>query len=232
MRIIILFILICSLFSCNPSGHDPHTTAPSTENPNNDTLHIIKEFKGLAVYGNDEKKFISCDNLEIYHLLENYDSLNAIFNNLLPNAYEGESIVIQFEAEVKPSPDSKYSDLLAIKKIIKAEQKNFTNTCIPFDYWCKGNEPFWQIQISEKENLIDFYDPMQQKTTHFSYNKANVKDGITEYISKDNSLKNNIIVRIKNESCSDGMSEKKYNFSAEVVLNDERYNGCALKYGE
>jgi uncharacterized membrane protein len=232
MKIIYFFLICLMMFSCNIK-QDTSSKAGSTNIlGQNDTLHIIKEFSGLLINHSPEKQFISCDNIEMIHLLEKNDQTDTILKSILPNALDGESIFLQMQAEIKPSSDKKYADILSIKKFIKAAQKSYLNTCIPYDFWCKGNEPFWQLQISEKENLIDFYDPMQQKTTHFPYSKQEIKDGILQYNSKDEKLKNNILIKIKKERCSDGMSEKQYDYSVEVVLNGSNYKGCALKYGE
>jgi uncharacterized membrane protein len=220
------------LISCNPKENDHSDSNKSVVIIKNDTLHIIKEFTGLLTKGKEEKTFIDCQHPELIHLVENNDSLDSFIKKILPNAYDGESIFLKMEAGIKPSSNNKYADLLTIKKILKAEQKNYTNTCIPYDFWCKGNEPFWQLQISEKENLIDFYDPMQQQTTHFIYQKPEIKNGTTQYVSKDGNSQNNIIVKIKNEKCSDGMSEKEYSYSAEVTLNGKKLNGCAVKHAE
>ncbi|MGZ4048193.1 MAG: hypothetical protein ACXVNN_02455, partial [Bacteroidia bacterium] len=91
---------------------------------------------------------------------------------------------------------------------------------------CFGTEPFWQIQISEKENLIDFYDPMEQKTTHFIYSKPEIKDGITTYTSSDK--KDRISIAIKKEKCN-GAIDPQYDYSVLVTLNDKKYNGCASR---
>jgi uncharacterized membrane protein len=231
----IIISLACSvifLFSCNPQAENPSKTNSSSAISANDTFHLIKELKGLLIHAKDEKRFVPCDTPDLLYIVENNDQTNIILDSILPKAYEGEAIFLQIEAEIKPSADKKYTALLSIKKFLKAEQKNPANTCIPFDFWCKGNEPFWQLQISEKENLIDFYDPMQQRTTHFAYSKQEITDDVITYSSKDENVKNNIFIRIKNEKCFDGMSEKKYNYSVEVVLNNKKYKGCALKYGD
>ena len=113
---------------------------------------------------------------------------------------------------------------------MKTEFKNYQNDCISFEYWCIGNEPFWQLQISEKENLIDFYDPMEQKTIHFNYIKSENKNESLNYSVKNES--NTIGIKIKKEKCSDGISEKKYNYSVTVILNHKTYKGCAVAFGE
>jgi uncharacterized membrane protein len=37
---------------------------------------------------------------------------------------------------------------------------------------------------------------------------------------------------IKKEKCSDGMSDRSYNFSAEIAINGETLKGCAIKKGD
>jgi uncharacterized membrane protein len=230
MKISIYFFLTSLLLiSCN---HSENKTSGSNTPviAKNDTTVFVKDFSGLLLHNKKLMKFISCDHPELVHLIKNNDQIDSLYKKILPNAYDGESLFLQAQMETSPSDNNTYSDLLTVKKVIKAEQKNPVNTCIPFNFWCKGNEPFWQTEISEKENLIDFYNPMEQRTTHFIYYQPETKNGIIEYVSKGE--KNEIKISIKNEKCSDGMSEKTYNYSVEVILNGKKYKGCAMKCGE
>lgn len=182
-----------------------------------------------GIYFDDgTKKFINCEQPELVYMLDNNRQLDSAMKKILPNAYAGEGIFVQMMAEVNGSPDDRvYAGLLKVKELIKAVQKNSRNTCIPYDYWCTGTEPFWQLQISQKENLIDFYDPMQQKTTHFSYSSPELNGDIAKYISSDK--ENKISVTIKKEKCN-GATDNQYDYSAEVVLNGKKYAGCASSY--
>lgn len=101
-----------------------------------------------------------------------------------------------------------------------------------YEYTCIGTEPFYQIKISEKENLIDFYNPMGQDTIHFPFSKIEMEDGSITFISEDEKANNKIRIKIKDEECSDGMSEKHYHHSTEIILNTKTYKGCAIKFGE
>jgi uncharacterized membrane protein len=103
---------------------------------------------------------------------------------------------------------------------------------IVYDFKCKGNEPFWQVEINAEKNSIDFINPMEQKTTHFNYSEPTINNKIIVFNATTADSKNKISITIINESCTDGMSEKKYNYKAAVVLNDKKYNGCAMKEGE
>ena len=145
-----------------------------------------------------------------------------MYNLILPNAYTDEAIYIEMNASLDPND----ANAILFTDNIKAEQKNYKNTCIESDYWCTGTEPFWIIQISKAEDLIDFYNPMEQKTTHFVYAIPEIKNGITTYSSTDG--ENKIKVIIKKEKCN-GAIDKQYDYSAQVQLNDKKYSGCAIK---
>ena len=62
-----------------------------------------------------------------------------------------------------PDPE-KYYKILVIKEVIAVEGKNFRNTCIPYDFWCLGNEPNWSLQISKEENIFELYLPSEGKS--------------------------------------------------------------------
>jgi putative lipoprotein len=71
---------------------------------------------------------------------------------------------------------------------------------------------------------------MEQQRIHFNYKKSENINNTVRYTSVEG--KNTIEIQIKKEQCSDGMSEKKYNYSVKVKLNENNYSGCAVKYGE
>lgn len=223
---ILFFFLVTGLVSCNSDGSRVTINPPTGMQ---DTLHIIKEFKGLYSDDGTNKTFISCDDPGRVHLIENKThQIDTLYKSILPNAYPGEAVYMELRAEITPSPDPDFSDLLIAKEFLKAEQKNQKNSCIPSDYWCLGTEPFWSIQISEKENLIDFYNPMEQRTTHFKYSKPEINNGITTYSSGDEKSKSGIRIVIKKESC-DGAIDQVYEYSALVELNGRAFSGCAIK---
>jgi uncharacterized membrane protein len=231
MKISSKLLFIVFIYSCNNGGNNS-VRINSEPDSLNDTLHIIKEFSGLLINGKKEKTFISCEDPSKIHLLENNDQTDTLLKSILPDAYEGQSVFLKMMAEIKPASDHKYSDILEVRQYIKAEQKNQTNTCIPYDFWGKGNEPFWQLQISQNENLIDFYKPMENKTIHFLYTPPVIKNDIITYLANDENSKNSISIILKKEKCSDGMSEIEYNYSAEIILNGNKFKGCAVKFGE
>lgn len=220
-KAIALFYVTIFLSACNVS------TSPENKNSIKlDSIKIgrenkptIKQFQGL--YRAHQSNFLDCGSGQLM-ALKNTAEIDSIYNLLLPNAYSDEAIYIEMNASIDPNDSGSiiYSDNL------KAEQKNYKNTCIQSDYWCTGTEPFWVLQISKNEDLIDFYNPMEQKTTHFVYAKPEIKNGVTTYNSTDGENKINIV--IKKEKCN-GAIDKQYDFSVQVQLNDKKYSGCGLQ---
>lgn len=189
-----------------------------------DTTPVVKEFKGL--YRPHYSTFINCEDGKTY-VLKNNDLLDSLYKEVLPNAYTDEAVYVKMNASIDPNQ----SDIINFDpgSQTSMEQKNHKNTCIPYEYWCTGIEPFWIIQISKAEDLIDFYEPMEQRTTHFMYAVPVIKDETTIYSSSDG--ENKIIVTIKKEKCN-GAIDKQYDYSASVQLNGNKYNGCAIKFAE
>lgn len=218
----LLFISIILLSACSTSENEDKsesrkesTAIQEQTTPKNETIKISGIYR--------EHDFYTCNEPHSkYVFLDKTKNFDSVYTAFFPFTNEmGANATI--EALIN-------NDTLTALKLIQLEPKNLNNCCIPYDFWCKGNEPFWQIQISEKENLIDFYDPMNQHYFSFAYSKPEYKDGTIQYKATKN--KNSLVVSLKKENCSDGMSEKKYTHSVKVKLNNNEYSGCGIKYGE
>lgn len=220
-KTILFFTVILFLSACNVS-----TTPENNGVVQLDSIKIGREtkmeaqqFKGL--YRSHQSNFIDCISGQLF-VLKNTSVVDSLYNLILPNAYTDEAIYVEMNA----TTDINDSGALTYTDGIKAEQKNYKNNCITSDYWCTGFEPFWVIQISKNEDLIDFYNPMEQKTTHFVYAAPEIKNGVTIYSSTDG--ENKITISIKEEKCN-GAIDKQYDFSAKVQLNNKKYTGCGLQ---
>ena len=226
-NIIAVFISALLLLGCSQN----HSTKVNSDNASDSIISTgngVSETVELSgLYANHH--FTTCDDSRSIVVNGDVKKLDSIYSILLPDAYSGQSIFVKIKGSVSTTEGNQS---LSVSEILSAEQKNAFNTCISYDYWCMGNEPFWQIQISEKENLIDFYDPMLPKFYHFNFSKAEINGSKTIYTVEDKGSNNKLKITITKEKCSDGMSERNYNFKSEAVLNGTTYNGCAVVFGE
>jgi len=228
-KIFIPFCIAFLLFSCTPNSTPKETFSNQDSGANNLTLvRKVKEYKGVYLPG----QFKNAENSELYAFSEmDRKLLDSAYNRILANPYPNQTVFMNFKGIVDSFPTNSGFKVSAIT-LLSMEMKSAFNPCIPYDYWCIGTEPFWQVQISEKENLIDFYDPMIPKFYHFIFTKAEKNTGTTIFSAEDKANTNKIKITITNEKCSDGMSERNYQYKSEVVLNGKTYNGCAMAFGD
>lgn len=223
-RFILLLFPTVFLFSCiqnNPSGTQ---TADSADTVKSNENKISQEMELEGLYA--DHHLINCADNERIVLSGDIKKIDSVYKSLLPDAYSGQTIYVKLKG-LLTSEEGKNKEL-SVREVLRAEQKNDRNTCIPYDYWCRGTEPFWVAEISEEENLIDFFDPMASKYTHFTFSKPEMKSNATIYTAEDKSANSKIRISITKEKCSDGMSEREYQYKSEVVLNGTIYKGCAV----
>lgn len=228
-KTIVPFCFIFLFLSCSPVTNN-NESAKTVDSAAVDVHPVkeIKEYKGVYHPG----QFKNAEDSELYTF---YDSdqkkIDSLYHNILPNPYPNQTVFMHFKGKADSFPTNT-GFRTSITELISMELKNAFNGGIAYDYWCMGNEPFWQIQISEKENLIDFYDPMIPKFYHFIFSKAETKGKQKVYTAEDKGGNNKIKITIINEICSDGMSERIYKNKSEVVLNGNAYKGCAVAYDD
>ncbi|MES2140711.1 MAG: hypothetical protein V4511_13465 [Bacteroidota bacterium] len=224
---IVPFCFIFLFLSCS---HDPSnnesTKAADSIGVDVHQVKKMKEYKGVYHPG----QFKNAEDSELYTFSDSVQKkLDSLYSHLLPAPYPNQTVFMHFKGVADSFPTN--TDFrTSITELIVMELKNAFSAGIAYDYWCMGNEPFWQVQISENENLIDFYDPMIPKFYHFVFSKAEIKGNQKVYTAEGSG--NKIKITIVNEICSDGMSERIYKNRSEVVLNGKTYKGCAVAYGD
>ncbi|MGM3306628.1 COG3650 family protein [Anabaena sp. WFMT] len=97
------------------------------------------------------------------------------------------------------------------------------------EFIASGTEPFWSVTVG-KSGIIYASPEMKQQT--FPYTKPLKAEGrptdvVRVYRFRDR--ENNILILKKVSSCSDGMSDINYPYSAVFILGNKVLEGCAVK---
>ncbi|MEO8209888.1 MAG: hypothetical protein ABI840_04975 [bacterium] len=194
-----------------------------------------KIYEGLYIYNLSTNSFMDCNNPDsLYFVSDGTKKLAEMYKKTLTNPNVYGSVVAKLKGKITQTSDEiqkeKYPKTFRVTEIISMEKKNFRNTCVPYDFWGLGNEPGWSLQISEKENLIEFYLPLEQKTYYFFYSEPKEENGKIIYTSHNQIQRYIINVIIKKENCSDTMSDNIYDYSVEVELSGgKKFKGCGIK---
>ncbi|HVM22265.1 MAG TPA: hypothetical protein VM308_03040 [Sphingomicrobium sp.] len=88
----------------------------------------------------------------------------------------------------------------------------------PAPYRALGTEPFWNVLIDEHH--ITFIEPDRQPITQPTPTPIN---GVAGPIYQTPRIHVNIV---KNQQCSDGMSDRVYPDRVQVTVDGRRFNGC------
>lgn len=240
MKYYLALILATILFACNsPQGqkkvqsHDSVKPKQSTSESNDDTRVV---FKGLYTFGNEVNTFRDCVTNKKYWVNDSLGLMKIPYQNALQSfSYPYESAYAEVKGYLSGKSDlgyaSEHENVLVVTEVVKMEAKNFRTECYNYEFIAIGNEPFWSVDIIPNEELIVLKDVGKDKVYRFPYKPAN-RNGKLMLYQTSNDLNDTLTITIREESCSDGMSDNAYSYFAEVNINGKLLKGCAIKKGD
>ena len=233
-----MFITALLLQACTSSEKKVPSSDTGSANLSTDT-QISKTpitFKGLYTFGNEVNTFQECASQKVYWVNDSLVNMRKPYEESVKFlSYPYESVYAEVKGYLSGKSSegyaSEYENVLVITEIIKIEQKNFRTECYNYEFIAMGNEPFWSLDIIPSEKRIVLKDVAEEKVLEFFYSPANVSGDTYQYTAM-NPKNEKLEVLIRKEKCSDGMSDRQYNYSAEIRLNGKILKGCAIKKGE
>ncbi len=196
------------------------------------------EMSGLYIFDGKNSSFQDCANPDARYLVvdETAGQLGQHYRRLLKFPYPNQPIVVVLKGFVAPYysslalPDGK-EGFLVVSEVMKAEAKNFKNTCIPYDFWALGTEPFWGVQVSEVEGVIEYRGMDDERTKFFAYQPPVAEKKTLIYTGINQESGDNIRIAVDSLPCGDGMSERTYKLTVKLTINGKEVNGCGIPYG-
>ncbi|TAK47771.1 MAG: hypothetical protein EPO28_01685 [Saprospiraceae bacterium] len=198
--------------------------------------HPPAPFSGLYIFNEKTSTYLDCAAPgERYLAIDETGAINRNFKRMLRYPYPGQAIY----AEVKgfktdffgamTLPDN-YTAFIILTEIVNLEVKNFRNTCIPYDLWALGNEPFWQAEISANEGVIEFQELGFDGSRFFPFVPSTMEDSTTIYASINHDTGDNIRISVFSEKCGDTMSDSVYQYKVALTMNGKRFTGCGRTF--
>src|SRR3546814_593801 len=220
----ILFMLLCS--SCGPGTKNTDKSAAGGP----DTVLV----KGIYTYSPEINRFLECGDDSTTYRVEDPDSLlsaGAREYQFFPSGRN--SVFAELEAVKLPAQEggtqaAEYDSLLKVVRVLNVTAKNFKTDCFPYDFWCLGNEPFWSVEISGGENLIRLTDMGTESAYFYEYTEPTIENDLYTYDVPAESGQPSLKIIVKKEPCSDGMSDRDYDYSVTARYGDRTLNGCAI----
>ena len=236
---ILLFITGLFLQACNSSENNNHADDSAASKIRVDT-HINKtplSFKGLYTFGHEVNTFQDCmADQKVYWVNDSLADMRKPYedaNKFMTYPYESVYAEVKgyLSGKSRMGYASEYENVLVVTEITKLESKTFRTDCYNYEFIALGNEPFWSLEIIPDEKRIVLKDMGIEKVQEFIYKPAVLGESLYHYEAR-NPKNEKLEVLMRKEKCSDGMSDREYNYSAEIRLSGRILKGCAIKKGE
>ncbi|MEK7254240.1 MAG: hypothetical protein AAB316_05810 [Bacteroidota bacterium] len=161
--------------------------------------------------------------------------MEANYKRLLRYPYPGQAIfaaVKGFKTDFfggKTLPGN-YRGFFVITEILGLEVKTQNNTCIPYDFWARGTEPFWQAQISAAEDIIEFQSVDDRQAKVFAYAAPVQEDSALIFTAVNQATGDNLRLSVRADTCSDGVSDPVFPFKIQATVNGKNFSGCGIGF--
>jgi len=192
----------------------------------------VQAFRGLYRSGDTGRSFYDCGNGKTYRVIAQPAVLDSLYAEACaPAPCKNESVYAVVQGRVAPAGLPAFAGDLEMSAIDTLSAKTMYNTCLPFDFWCSGTEPFWALYISEKDG--GFFVKIIGEETGYAFPwSAPVRTGDAwVYASVDAATHKSLNVTVRKAPCSDGMSDRAYSYSVQMTLDNQVFKGCAVRYG-
>ncbi len=197
----------------------------------------VAEHSGLYVFGAQNSSFRDCAAPDARYLVmdETGGNLEKTYRRLLKYPYPNQPVFAQMKGFKAPyygnqALPSSFAGFFVVSEIIEMKVKNFRNTCIPYEFWALGTEPFWQAQVSEAEGIIEYRGMDDDRTKYFAYHPPVLEDSLKIYTGVNQDSGDNIRIVVENKPCGDGMSDTKYRMRVKLTMNGRELNGCGIPF--
>ncbi|MBK6483816.1 MAG: hypothetical protein IPG01_11970 [Chitinophagaceae bacterium] len=243
MRIACLLFGMLILFSCRQEGKriPENFIVPEEQSPALPAIDADRKiYRGLFVAGKRMKSFKRCESPDVkYYVIDSTFQMDELYQTIFLNspAFPYEYVYTEVRGEVVAAPEPAalqgFDSALVVYETLTFEQKNYRNTCIPYDFWALGTTPSWSLQVSAKEGILALKDYDNNMVYLFEYFAPKVvNDEVFTYYSNNYANQTAIIAIFKKASCSESPTDNAYSYTATIVVNGKRYSGCAIRKSE
>lgn len=229
MKNIIFSLLLIGFFAaCQDAPTQNNTTAANVADTKSAPDTVVKRYIGLLSHGSAGLFFRPCGRDSTrWAVVDVTGEAVAKYKTAYPYGYDNQSVMAFVDANLLGKTVDGSDNTVRITKIDKVLPKDWDGYCMGFEFVIFGSKPFWAVEISPKEQYIDFNDEPNLKYHHFKYVKPVVEGDKRTYETVSFDGKETLKVIITKGNCKDDSNPKPYPFSAQVILNGKIYNGCA-----
>jgi len=232
---IVLSFVVLVQAGCKPEKKVTPEATMQEDTTSTSITSSDKTYRGLFVVGKKVLSFRRCDQPDKdLAVIDSTGQMKELYKKVFLHspAFPYEYVYVEVKGEIDPSDElmkvKEFDSVLTVKKIVTFEQKNYLNSCIPYDFWGLGKD--WSLQVSAREGIIVFKDYSLLRAYVFEYfPPKDQNDDVVTYASNNYAAQVSIKSVIRKEECAGDSLKSEFQYSASVLINGRRYSGCAIK---
>jgi uncharacterized membrane protein len=187
--------------------------------------------RGDIVLGPAVQLFTPCGSEEQVWVTDRTGELWSVYDSLSTEPYEPVFVeVLGYLTEgLRTEPAADYARQLIVTEVLRAAHEGFgcEEELAGLEFKARGVEPFWNVKISEQG--ISFFE-LSLLQVDFPYAPpAIAADRYIYYTKSEGAARHWLLVVIDRQPCADPMSGELSAYSAEVLIDGQRFTGCATK---
>ncbi|MGD9075169.1 MAG: META domain-containing protein [Desulfobacteraceae bacterium] len=187
-------------------------------------------FRGHLTLGHEVRSFIPCEKEVDYWVVDRTGGeLWKVYQRLTHKPYQ--PVYVEVRGHLEPPPadgfGADYARQLTVFELRRAgiETRGCAEDMGGIAFRASGNEPFWNVEISENEIL---FSQLGQPKIAFPYAPPHLSETSRVYRSSTKEhLHHRIKITLHEKRCIDSMSGEHFSFAARVSLDGREYLGCA-----
>ena len=182
-----------------------------------------ESFRGLFTYLDGRGELRPCGKTDVTPLsVTPTPALLDAYATETAQGYPGQAIVVAFRGTRDPK-----TGRVIVRDVEEASAKTPSTTCLPYDVWGLGTEPFWSLQVSAAEGLAE-WSVLGEPTRAYAYAAPTVEDGgrVRRYYFRG---AQRMKVTVTEEPCRDASAGNRYDYAVTVERAGVTYSGCGTR---
>ncbi|MBL7828287.1 MAG: hypothetical protein JNJ57_16770 [Saprospiraceae bacterium] len=244
---ILVFVAAFSLLQCkNDSSADSGNPAPNALNatqkpidPNVGGVGQVRntdatQIKGLMLMNAGKGGVMDYVNKVIYMIEDPTNTVEPAYNKAVaPCHYPGETAYAVLSGKFinVGKPGNPVFQVSKVDTLMAKTPELLDRAGVPFEFWCHGSEPSWDVEICNIEGAI-FYQNVSDGSAWLNPWVTPQKQGTDTWIyniPENGSTAKAYTLKIKKAKTSDDSTGQTYDYSAEITVNGKKYKGVAVR---
>lgn len=119
--------------------------------------------------------------------------------------------------------------VLGIGATVLVSNQSIAQSSTIEEFVARGTEPFWSVTVGKRGIIYSSPEIKQQIFRYTAPLTAQGRPNDLVRVYRFRGRENNMLILRKVNTCSDGMSDQKYPYSAILMLGNRVLEGCAEK---